>query len=333
MPFANIISKEYTLDNDELIKTLMVLWNDIDPATVLRKNAPLLAHYTSVDALEKIIQSKEVWLSNPLNMNDYEEMRFGIGLGYQAFIQNKNIVNACGTRARHSLLKDYFSAHFNTLDREYAPNTYVLCFSEQTKDDYDGLLSMWRGYGANGNGVAIVIDGKKLPISDSSALQIGKVRYETKNNRVSIVNSIVNNFAKLLKQTNPSDDQLNIAADILLDRLTRFALFHKHNGFSEEKEWRIVYFRPRDRNKRFESRLDYAIGKNGITPKLKLKFSPSPGFLDENFNIMDIVDSILLGPSISNKLAELAVNRMLEKNGYQGGKEKVKLSTTPFRPI
>jgi hypothetical protein len=45
----------------------------------------LLAHYTSVEVAEKILRDEEVWLSNPLYMNDLEEMRAGIGLGSQLF--------------------------------------------------------------------------------------------------------------------------------------------------------------------------------------------------------------------------------------------------------
>ena len=41
-------------------------------------------------------------------------------------------------------------------------DTYVFCLSEHAKDDTDGLLSMWRGYGGNGNGAAIVFDAGKL---------------------------------------------------------------------------------------------------------------------------------------------------------------------------
>jgi hypothetical protein len=38
----------------------------------------LLAHYTSIDVIEKILRSEEIWFSNPLFMNDLDEMRFGM---------------------------------------------------------------------------------------------------------------------------------------------------------------------------------------------------------------------------------------------------------------
>ena len=40
----------------------------------LMEHKPLLAHYTSISNLEKILKDDEIWLSNPLFMNDLEEV-------------------------------------------------------------------------------------------------------------------------------------------------------------------------------------------------------------------------------------------------------------------
>ena len=52
---------------------------------VLSDERPLLAHYTSLNVLEKIIQNGELWFSNPLFMNDMQEVRFGMLEGRKAF--------------------------------------------------------------------------------------------------------------------------------------------------------------------------------------------------------------------------------------------------------
>jgi hypothetical protein len=44
----------------------------------LVENKPWLAHYTSIELAEKILRDEEVWFSNPLFMNDLEELRFGM---------------------------------------------------------------------------------------------------------------------------------------------------------------------------------------------------------------------------------------------------------------
>src|SRR6185312_1309834 len=42
---------------------------------------------------------------------------------------------------------------------------------------------MWRGYGANGNGAAIVIDMAKINVTETSPLIIAKVSYDTSDAR------------------------------------------------------------------------------------------------------------------------------------------------------
>jgi hypothetical protein len=68
---------------------------------------PLLAHYTSVEVLEKIIQNKEIWFSNPLFMNDWEEMRFGMIEGMRAFHQSEAVAQAAGSLQRLYIRSDH----------------------------------------------------------------------------------------------------------------------------------------------------------------------------------------------------------------------------------
>jgi hypothetical protein len=54
----------------------------------MMEHQPLLAHYTSIDVVEKILRNEEIWFSNPLFMNDLEELRFGLFQGREAFMTN-----------------------------------------------------------------------------------------------------------------------------------------------------------------------------------------------------------------------------------------------------
>lgn len=128
-----------------------------------------------------------------------------------------------------------------------------------------------------------------------------------------------------------SDDQLPIAAYMILERFKYFALFTKHHGFSEEREWRAVYLSQRDQGKTLTPMLDYSIGKRGIEPKLKFKVQPIEGLTAGDLSLEKLVDRIILGPSMSNVLALNSVRRMLVKIGKQAMESKVVASTTPFR--
>jgi hypothetical protein len=121
---------------------------DINDLEFLIEKRPLLAHYTSISVLEKIMKTGEIWLSNPLFMNDLEEVRFGLQQGARLFLQSEAVTQVCGTTARYNRIKHAFSHFYNQFDLEHAFDTNVFCLSEHEPTNTDGLLSMWRGYGA-----------------------------------------------------------------------------------------------------------------------------------------------------------------------------------------
>jgi hypothetical protein len=109
-------------------------------------NPPLLAHYTSIRVMEKILQSREIWFSNPLFMNDLQELRFGMSEGVRLFFDPELQKAAAGPDARATIIQQAFSKYYQEFDFQDAFDTYVFCLSEHDKDNNDGLLSMWCGY-------------------------------------------------------------------------------------------------------------------------------------------------------------------------------------------
>jgi hypothetical protein len=89
-------------ESDDLIRK--TLWDDYDNSKDYPDQRPLLAHYTSISTIEKIINSNELWFSNSLFMNDWEELRFGMNTGADSFRANPLVANACGSPAMHSAL-------------------------------------------------------------------------------------------------------------------------------------------------------------------------------------------------------------------------------------
>jgi hypothetical protein len=309
------------------------LWSDIQTADNFPAHRPLLAHYTSIETLEQILINNEMWFSNPLYMNDIEELRFGLNEGAAAFRQHSGIREACGEPARYSVLLQSFDNHFQQFDQIHAFDTYVLCFSEHHIDDTDGLLSMWRGYGNNGHGVAIVIDTAKIEAVGIPLLIVSKVSYASRDERLQWIKNKLDEFAGLLKQVALSGDALNAAASALLERIKTFAIFTKHRGFREEKEWRFVHVKQYDQGQLLEKMLSYAIGRRGLEPKLKFKLAPIEGITAGDLGIEKLVHQIILGPSISNLLTAKTVGRMLEQLGKGLLIERLRASSTPFRTV
>jgi hypothetical protein len=317
---------------DEIYNLFDPLWDDVDGPSSYPGEQPLLAHYTSIATLERIMATNEIWFSNPLFMNDMEEMRFGILEGAKAFRNHTQLKAVCDQRFPKFLSNFEFQLeHFND---KHALDTYVFCTSKHNIEDTDGLLSMWRGYGGNGNGAAIVFDTSQFGItSHDGPMILDHVEYLSQSERLDWIDRKLDQLADLLSKNYVSDDHLWLPAYSFFERLKVFSLFTKHRGFSEEQEWRAVYLRDRDTDNTFGSMLDYAIGRNGVEPKLKFKVTPIAGITDTDFGLEKMVRQIILGPSVSSQLSSVSIKRMLEKNGKNLLAQRLVASTTPFRPV
>lgn len=308
------------------------LWGDYSTGTTFPTARPLLAHYTSVGNLEKIVNNEELWFSNPLYMNDLEELKFGMNTGAREFRSHAAIIEICGDAAKHAKLIKEFDRLFQDFDSNHAFDTYVACFSEHAPEDDDGRLSMWRGYGSSGSGVAIVFDSAKIRALESSPLIVGKVRYRTQLQGIEWIDEKIVALAEVLKRHVLTDEALLLAAHSWIERLKEFALFTKHTGFDEEQEWRIVYSSERDKSRTFAPMLGYAITTKGVEPKLKVKIGDLPSIVGPQASLNDLVDRIVLGPTISTILAANSVRRMLELSKTPALATRVRESSIPFRP-
>ncbi|MFT4097771.1 MAG: DUF2971 domain-containing protein [Rhodoblastus sp.] len=322
-------------NSESVDATLLQLFNtavfaDLQHTPQFYDKKPLLAHYTSIATLEAILRNNEFWFSNPLYMNDLEEVRFGINEGVTAFLSSGLIEAACGTKERATAFRQSLSFTHSRFDREHAIDTYVFCLSEHDPSDTDGLLSMWRGYAANGNGVAIVFDTGKLIRRDDTPLIIAPVVYATTDARRQWITDKINLLADTLRATHVPDDKLFIPAFSFFERLKMFALFTKHPGFREEKEWRAVYMPDRDIGKTFTHMIDYAITSRGVEPKLKFKVAPLPGYIDDDMSLDKLVNRIILGPSISSPLAQASIGKMFDRIA-PALKGRVIASSIPYR--
>lgn len=326
-------AQEHLDRKTEIAAAFDELWSDLDERETFPTKRPLLAHYTTISAMERIMCTNEIWFSNPLLMNDVEELRFGIQQGTRAFHESEDLRTACRTSSRWDILASAFEQCYAEFEGQHAFDTYVLCFSEHDAGNFDGVLSMWRGYGGNGDGAAIVIDTSKINVNEESPLIISRVHYASAESRLAWIDTKLRQFANILTDLSLADDELPIAAYAIFDRLRVFSLFTKHYGFHEEREWRIVYMSYRDRERRFSHMLHYSTGERGIEPKLKFRVEPIPGLTDEDLSLDKLMHSIILGPTVSNPMAVKSVCRMLELTGHGELLDRLKVSTTPFRPF
>lgn len=305
-----------------------VLWPDMQPQPGPGE-APLLAHYTSIQTLERIAQTGEIWFSNPLYMNDVDELRYGMNLGLHAVRSHVGLRNALPPD-HYNTLVDAFDLLYTAFDNDSAFDVYVFSCSEHDEEiGDDGLLSMWRGYGGDGNGVAIVFDMAPLIAAAASPLLVRKVQYLSYEQSELWIDEKLHRFAALLAERAVPLEGMGAAAAALFERIKLFALFTKHRGFHEEREWRLVYLRERDTAGVLTQQLHYAIARRGIEPRLRFS---TPALAGEHGGprLQDMVQRIILGPVLATPLALRSVVRMLEI--YQPNwADRVTRSSTPYR--
>lgn len=314
-----------------LDRALEELWVDFQEELSFPSSRPLLAHYTSIQTFEQIVTKEQFWFSNPLFMNDLEELQFGMNEGANELRKSEAIRLACGAPENHRKLLQSFDYLFNDFDSKHVLNTYILCFSEHDAEDNDGLLSMWRGYGNSGSGAALVIDTSKINENPESPLIVGKVHYASKVERKRWISEKLISLADLISAHAKVEDDFFNAAWAWMHRLKSFALFTKHHGFHEEREWRVVYMSDKDREQSFKKYFGHLATNRGIEPKLKLPIKPIPELKTEDISLGTLVNRIILGPSVSSTLAANSLRQMLKNIGQSDLAERVVASEIPFR--
>ena len=148
-------------------------------------------YYCSLDTFLNILKNKEIYLSDPLKMNDKLEIRW-----YLDRLNDDNKEDAFDSvfeRMRiRSGLEFSFDDLLNCLNFKGQRSVYISCFSK--KQD---LLSQWRAYADDGRGVSIGFDLNKLVIADN--FWIENIEYTNnivENERVSIAsqNGVTRDF-------------------------------------------------------------------------------------------------------------------------------------------
>ncbi|MBY0554755.1 DUF2971 domain-containing protein [bacterium] len=230
-------------------------------------------HYCDFIAGKNIISNKNVWATYIKHSNDSREFIHGM----QLFIESiKKQPDDSFIRHLYDNLKVYIEEQIETP----AVIPYIFCFSEA-----GDLLSQWRGYANNGNGLSV---GFTLNQTMGTHV-VRKVIYnqEEQNKKVE---EIVSGFQNLIDKISPIAEKLSkekkeeLKQDLFsacLQAMIVNSCFFKDENFSEEKEWRIVFFDKR------ESPSSYRVsGGNLITY--------TEQSIDVNFN------KLIYGPKVSS---------------------------------
>lgn len=231
-----------------------------------------LYHYTTMEGARGIIESQSLWNTHYKFLNDASEGTHAYSIlsdimypyvkkEVDKLIDN-GAIDADTLIAEHGSLKDIILEETETLVsiplKLAGKDIYVTSLCGETEDNYvneNGLLSQWRGYGADG-GVAIVFDTAKLEElfkleTDEfgyNALILGDVVYSDKPHKMieELGEDLMGNLIKYYTQAFTlliSGQKPDIDDDITRDAygaLVEFMGRLKHHSFKEEDEVRLL---------------------------------------------------------------------------------------------
>ncbi|WP_438275114.1 DUF2971 domain-containing protein [Nitrobacter sp.] len=250
-------------------------------------------YYTDADTAMKIIKNEEIWMRKSHSMNDYREIEHGFDCLNGAHKKYKDRLCAIldsvypGFCERLETLFNGWLPHFRT-------NTYIACVSEHdVSEDKYGRLSMWRAYGRTA-GVAIVFKGDAffgpsdaLKAYSSPVAYLSDLAFDTEYLR--FLDSIKQNldFIRLAGETT--------IRDYIFGAYRNAVLCTKHPGFSEEREWRVIYQPTFRLSERIQLEVESIGSVPQIVAKIPLKDVPHENLI--GLNLPGSIERIIIGPS------------------------------------
>lgn len=302
--------------------------NTLEKQRFVRESATRFVYYTTADTAARIIKNKEIWMRNVTTMNDYMEAQYGLRCLQKAY-------NGEQGRQLRLLLAPYFSDLLGRLEQifnqwipHFLMDTYIACVSEHLpSEDRTGRLSMWRAYG-NGSGVALVLNNSAF-LSETDALRAYSVPVSYMRDDAFVVEfrDMTQRLSENLVFVRGQGEEALLNWIFSTMRYSVVAV--KHDGFREEREWRVVHS-PRYEPSR---RLAYSVETIKGTPqrvyKIPLQNIPDEGLV--GVEIPELIDRVIIGPTNYAHATGDALAVLLEAAGVKDAERKIVISDIPLR--
>lgn len=192
-------------------------------------------YYCSLDTFLNILKSKEIYLSDPLKMNDKLEIKWYLDRLNEDSYKEVNIDSIFERMRMRSGLEFSFDDLINSINSKGQRSIYISCFSKN-----QDLLSQWRAYADDGKGVSIGFDLSKFSIADN--ILIEEIIYTNdvvEGVRESDVEMVADTIRTVISENKITDKQSQI--DVFLHELMPILAKYKNPAFIEENEVRLIY--------------------------------------------------------------------------------------------
>lgn len=309
-------AQEINILNDLLLKDLI----DDKVIDFITDTPETIYHYTSPSGLSGIISNNSMWFTHYRFLNDRSEK-------YYTF----SMFKMCLEEQKGELKKNFYEAVMNGIcDEGYFnrkifyekvrqfPDYYIASFSLNPDS-----LNMWNYYTKQvskmGYGLEFNLSELKNGLQNKS-YNAYRVNYD-KDRLVKEINHYIKCFNQAWDD-NRSKEFLNCLYMFLIEIIDAESLQHKHQAFSSEEEFRIV-FKVND------------INDEKLKREKLIKFREMNGimvpFLDIRFD-KKCVRGIRISPTQQDELVKEGLRMILDNNEYEHIlNEKISVSDIPLR--
>ena len=208
-------------------------------------------------------------------------------------------------------------------------NTYITSISEHDdREDSHGRLSMWRAFGGTTARVALILN---LPwfsgATEALNLAFSPVAYLQEQEAQSVMADVIRNVRANLDFLRSIERA--IVVNVVFNMLAGGVTCLKHEGFLEEREWRVIYWPQRSLSPLMESSIEIVGGIPQIVYKLPLDREKSDVLAD--LDLARLFDRLIIGPSqFSLPMCE-AFTKALTARGVEQADKRVFISGIPIR--
>tara|TARA_B100002003_G_scaffold175051_1_gene162906 strand:- start:7409 stop:8230 length:822 start_codon:yes stop_codon:yes gene_type:complete len=270
-------------------------------------NSPdLISHYTSLDGFRAIVQSRKIWATNVMFLNDNKEYFHAFEVFDKEFENFKEEIKPSSNDDIFFL--SAFRQCMDEMDYIGSEQHYVTSFSENIDQ-----LSQWRAYGS----VGIIFNKKLLEEClsryDAVFSSIAQCKYDSRSLEQEFRNRIRElyaNYQSTLKSKG-KEEIFNLIIDFQV-YIFDIAAFYKDGGFHEECEVRLSCTSTGDETVEFRSDGSYLI------PYIEVPYD------------LDTIDSVIIGPCVDPDKTEKSIELFLKKQ-FSENLPKIYKSKSPFR--
>ena len=292
------------------------------------------AHYTSAEAALSIIKNKCIWMRSTTCMSDYREMHHGY----------ENLVKVFGEANIRKSLEEVldpifpgavgealtlFEQWWQHIPLKIPLNTYVTSVSEHSNEENaHGRLSMWRAMRSGGGRVAIVI---RVPwrsnVNQALKLIFAPVSYAPLPAVQSELKAVIGQIPQEADYLRRQDRKFILGA--LFNMVRAHVIAAKHEGFHEEREWRVIYSPKMESSPLIKSDVEVVDGIPQIVHKIPL-YGNQDG-LPTDLDLPNLFERVIIGPTQYPWAMFEAFTEALKVVGVPNAAEKVSVSHIPIR--